>query len=213
MEAGKPVIVAGAAMPSEDDPSSSAAIESPEITALVLRAKEGSADAFSDLMRLHERRIISLGRQLGLGPDDALDACQDTFIKVFKYIGRFESGRPFFKWLYRIAIHVVYDHLRRARGAPTVSLEDLDAGRAAQSLEGEGPSLHSRVEAAQMAERVRKSLDCLSPRERIVFVLRDLQDLSTEEIGNILGLSQVTIRRHCMAARQKMRQHLLPSQR
>jgi RNA polymerase sigma-70 factor (ECF subfamily) len=212
MEAIKPEILRGAA-PVEAaaaDPGSAPAAESPEVTALVLRAKEGNADAFSDLMRLHERRIISLGMQMGLRRDDALDACQDTFVKVFKYIGRFESGRPFFKWLYRIAINVVYDHLRRVRGSPTVSLEELDAGTAARSLAGEEPSLQSRVEAVQMAARVRQSLDCLSRRERMVFVLRDLQELSTEEIGVILGLSQITVRRHCMSARQKIRQRLLP---
>jgi len=63
-----------------------------------------------------------------------------------------------------------------------------------------------------MAEKVRKSLDYLSRRERIVFVLRDLQELSTEEIGVILRLSQITVRRHCMSARQKIRQRLLPRQ-
>jgi len=214
MDAVKPESAAAtAAMDAPDDSPAAAAIESPEVTALVARAKEGSAEAFSDLMRLHERRIISLGVQMGLRREDSLDACQDTFVKVFKYIGRFESGRPFFKWLYRIALNVIYDHLRRSRGAPTVSLEDLDAGQAAQALEEGGTSLQARVEALQMTERVRRSLDCLSRRERIVFILRDLQELSSEEIGHILGLSQITIRRHCMTARQKLRQRLLPPER
>lgn len=188
-----------------------AVAENPEVTALVMRAKEGDADAFADLMRLHERRIIGLGLQMGLRREDALDACQDTFVKVFKYIGKFEAGRSFFKWLYRIAINVIYDHLRAGRGAPTVSLEELDAGQVGRA-DGEGPSLQARVESAQMAEKVRRSLDCLSRRERIVFVLRDLQELSTEEIGVILSLSQITVRRHCMSARQKIRQRLLPRQ-
>jgi RNA polymerase sigma-70 factor, ECF subfamily len=213
MDALKPESVAATAAIGAADDSPAAAGESPEITALVRRAKEGSAEAFSELMRMHERRIISLGVQMGLRRDDSLDACQDTFVKVFKYIGRFESGRPFFKWLYRIALNVIYDHLRRARGAPTVSIEDLDAGQAARALEEPGPSLQARVEALQMSERVRRSLDCLSRRERIVFVLRDLQELSSEEIGHILGLSQITIRRHCMTARQKLRQRLLPPAR
>src|SRR5213593_1354443 len=67
--------------------------ESPEVTALVERAKTGDASAFDDLMRLYERRIISIGVQMGLSTDDALDACQDAFIRVFRHIGRFQSGR------------------------------------------------------------------------------------------------------------------------
>jgi len=213
MDATKPEALAGAAavQAAASDPGIETVAETSEVTALVMRAQEGDADAFADLMRLHERRIIGLAVQMGLRREDALDACQDTFIKVFKYIGKFEAGRSFFKWLYRIAINVIYDHLRSGRGAPTVSLEELDAGQAARA-EGEAPSLQARVESAQLAERVRQSLDCLSRRERIVFVLRDLQELSTEEIGVILRLSQITVRRHCMSARHKIRQRLLPRQ-
>jgi RNA polymerase sigma-70 factor (ECF subfamily) len=90
-----------------------------------------------------------------------------------------------------------------------VSLDEIDAGTAANTLVEE-PSLESRLEASQLAERVRQSLGCLSKRERIVFVLRDLQGLGTEEIAAILGLSQITVRRHCMSARQRLRQRLSP---
>ena len=183
--------------------------EAPEVTSLVARAKEGDAEAFADLMRMYERRIISLGLQMGLSRDDAMDACQDSFIKVFKYIRRFETGRSFFKWLYRIALHSVYDQMRRARSAPTVSIEDLEAGQVGR-LTDRAPSIQDRLESLQLADRVRESLDLLSHRERIVFVLRDLQELTTEEIGVILSLSRITVRRHCMSARQKLRQALFP---
>ena len=66
--------------------------ELPEVTALVVRAKTGDASAFDDLMRLYERRIIAIGVQMGLSTDDSMDACQDAFIKVFRYIGRFHTG-------------------------------------------------------------------------------------------------------------------------
>jgi RNA polymerase sigma-70 factor (ECF subfamily) len=193
--------------PRED--ASGGTVEAPEVTALVLRAKAGDPDAFADLMRLYERRIVALGLQMGLSREDALDACQEAFIKVFKYIGKFESGRRFFKWLYRIAIHAVYDQLRRSRGIPTVPLEELETTPPARDFAGTS-SIHDRVEASQIAARVRESLGCLTRQERIVFVLRDLQDLGTDEIGSILGVSQITVRRHCMSARQKMRDRIFP---
>jgi len=197
------------ASPERDGSPEDSHAETPEVTALVARAKEGDPEAFTELMRMYERRIISLGVQMGLSRDDAMDACQDSFVKVFKYIRRFETGRSFFKWLYRIALHSVYDQMRRARSAPTVSIEDLEGAQLSRMVD-RAASIQERLESVQLADRVRDSLDLLSHRERIVFVLRDLQDLTTEEIGVILSLSQITVRRHCMSARQKLRQALFP---
>ena len=183
--------------------------ESPEVTALVERAKEGDGEAFGDLMRLYERRIIAIGVQMGLSRDDAQDACQDAFTKVFKHIKRFRSGHSFFRWLYRIAIHAVYDHLRWVRRPATMSLEDLPGG-GAEGIESPEGSLQSRIESSDLARKVLDCLDDLSRRERIVFILRDIQQIPTSEIGQILQLSQVTVRRHCMSARRKLREKLLP---
>jgi len=199
---GEQALVAGV------EPDTSAVEVSEEITALVLRAKAGESDAFEGLIRLYEGRVIALGMQMGLSRDDSLDACQETFIKVFRYIGRFETGRSFFKWLYRIAIHSIYDQMRRNRATATVSLDDLEPHQV--QPRDESPSAHALVEAEQIGRKVRESLLMLSPRERIVFVLRDLQDLGTDEIGSILRLSQITVRRHCMSARQKLRNVFFP---
>ena len=85
-----------------------------------------------------------------------------------------------------------------------MALDDMQGG----GLPAAGPGVHQRVEAAQLAQKVRESLAHLSRRERIVFVLRDLQEISTEEIGAILGLSRITVRRHCMLARKKVRERI-----
>lgn len=182
--------------------------ESTEVTALVDRAKSGDAEAFGDLMRLYERRVTSLGIHMGLSRDDSLDACQDAFVKVFRYIRSFRSGRSFSKWLYRIAIHTIYDQFRRGCSSGTISIEDLLPSQVGQ-MRQPGRSLERRVEAADLASRVLEGLDSLTRRERIVFVLRDLQGMGTDEIGSILRLSQVTVRRHCVSARQKLRERFL----
>src|SRR5207249_143552 len=120
--------------------------ESPEVTALVDRAKTGDADAFSDLVRLYEGRIIAIGMQMGLSREDALDACQDTFLKVFNYIGGFRSGLIFYRWLHRIAIHAIYDRFRWSRPAGVISFEELDpAGAGAGRRTGD---MTAQVESA-----------------------------------------------------------------
>ncbi len=183
--------------------------ESPEVTALVDRAKAGEEEAFAGLMRLYERRIISIGIQMGLSREDALDACQEAFVKVFRYIRRFRSGESFFKWLYRIAVHAIYDQMKRRRPAPFVSIEEADRAAPGGLRDGAaGPDV--RAASADLARKLLDGLDILSRQERIVFVLRDLQQMETVEIGRILRLSQITVRRHCMAARQKLRERLFP---
>jgi len=203
MDAIKPRPLTGA-MPSEG-----ALAEAPEVTALVERAKAGEAEAFDSLMRLYERRIISIGVQMGLTKDDALDACQDAFVKVFRYIGRFRSGESFFRWLYRIAIHAIYDQMRRSRPVDFVSIDGTEATEATR-LRDAGSSLQANVESADLARKLKAGIGGLSRQERIVFVLRDLQEMETADIGRILRVSQVTVRRHCMSARQKLRQRLFP---
>lgn len=184
--------------------------EPAEVTALVERAKAGDAGAFGDLMRVYEARIISIGIQMGLSRDDSLDACQDAFVKVFRYIGRFRSGESFFKWLYRLAINTIYDHLRMCRHPGVISIEEL-GNEGPHEMKNSAMSMASRLENADLADKLVAGLGSLTRQERIVFVLRDLHELPTKEIGKVLSLSQVTIRRHCMSARQKLRDRLFPT--
>ena len=195
---GEAVVAAG---PSRGEPA--------EVTALVESAKSGDADAFGGLMHLYERRIIGIGMQMGLSREDALDACQDSFVKVFRYIGKFRSGESFFKWLYRIAINTIYDHLRIRRSPGVISIEDMQGDSKLEIADGAEP-MATRMENADLVAKLMRELGCLTRQERIVFVLRDLHAMPTDEIGRVLSLSQITIRRHCMSARGKLRDRLFP---
>lgn len=183
--------------------------EPAEVTALVERAKTGDAEAFDGLMRLYERRIIAIAMQMGLSREDALDACQDSFVKVFRYIGRFRSGESFFKWLYRIAINTIYDQMRISRAQGALSIDEVIGDSKREPIDG-AVSMATRMENADLVKKLVAELGCLTRQERIVFVLRDLQSMPTDEIGRVLSLSQVTVRRHCASARGKLRDRLFP---
>jgi len=91
----------------------------------------------------------------------------------------------------------------------TISIDDLsEAG--SSGLEANGLSLHQQLESEDLTRKILAGIDTLTRRERTVFVLRDLQQLPTVEIGKILSLSQITVRRHCMTARKKLRQRIFP---
>jgi len=190
-------------------PAGSARGEPAEVTALVERAKTGDADAFGGLMRLYERQIIGIGIRMGLSREDALDACQDAFVRVFRFIGRFRSGESFFRWLYRIAINTIYDRLRINRSQEVISLEEVTHDGKQELMDG-AVSMATRVENADLVTKLISELGCLTRQERIVFVFRDLHAMPTDEIGRVLSLSQVTVRRHCTSARRKLRDRLFP---
>jgi RNA polymerase sigma-70 factor (ECF subfamily) len=162
------------------------------LDALVLRAREGEEGAFQEILARFEGRALAIAHQMGASRADAEDIAQEAFIKLFRHMGSYRGGRRFTSWFYRIVVNAARDHLRR-KGPVT---EDLEAASAEPASAEE-----SGVEGY---EQVRQALLQLSPREREVVVLRDLQGLTTWEVARALGLNPVTVRRHAMRARRRL---------
>ncbi len=170
---------------------------------LVEKVRAGDLEAFEGIIRLHERRILGMAVQMGLSPADAQDACQEIFIRVFRYLSGFEAGRSFEAWLWRIAVHAVYDALRERRDREEVSWDGvLPAGEGETARSG---GLHLSVENADLCAKILGRMGILSRQERMAFVLKEMQDLDTAEVAKAMGISRITVRRHVMTARQKLR--------
>ena len=170
-------------------------------------AKAGDRDAFGGLLDRYQSRALSLARQLGLGTEDAQDAVQEAFLRLFRYIRRFRSGESFTNWFYRIVVHATYDQLRRARRAAAVSL-DGEARCAAEALPDAAPGAADAHDSARLRLRVNQALQCLSPQERAAYVLRDLHGLETADVARAMRVRRVTVRRHSQNARRKLRERL-----
>ncbi len=174
-----------------------------ETRRLVERIRSGDLEAFEGIIRLYERRILGMAIQMGLAPADAQDACQEVFLRVFRYLGGFRAGERFESWLWRIGVNVIYDSLRQRRDREEVSWEGVFRG-------GEGyPSgaagLQIAVENADLCAKVLSRMEVLTPQERMVFVLRELQDLDTAEVARAMRISSITVRRHLSSGRRKLR--------
>ena len=183
-----------------------AADKSRETQELVERVRSGDLGAFEGIIRLHERRILGMSVQMGLSPTDAQDACQEVFLRVFRYLGGFRAGRSFEAWLWRIAVNVVYDMLRVRRDREEVSWDGI-------LQEGEGGMIRSgglqiTVENADLCAKLLERMEILTPQERMVFVLKELQDLDTAEVARAMRISSITVRRHGSSARMKLREVL-----
>jgi RNA polymerase sigma-70 factor (ECF subfamily) len=142
---------------------------------------------------------------MGLSPDDAQDAVQEAFLKLFRYLGRYRSGESFTGWFYRIVVHATYDQMRRARHREALS---LDAAALGEGPPDPGPGAAEAAETAHLRRRVQAAMSALAAQERAAFVLRELHGLETRAVARALRVTQVTVRRHVSNARRKLRERL-----
>ena len=180
--------------------------ESRETRELVARIRSGDLEAFEGIIRLHERRILGMAVQMGLSPDDAQDVCQEAFLRVFRYLGGFRAGERFEAWLWRIAVNVVYDALRARRDREEVSWEGIFQG--GEGVMSRSAGLQITVENADLCAKILSRMEVLTPQERMVFVLKELQDLDTAEVARAMRISSITVRRHSASGRRKLREVL-----
>ena len=183
-------------------------------TATVSRAREGDAEAFRVLVERHSRSVFRLAYRMTGNEHDADDVVQDTFLRAYRQLGRFEERAHFGTWLYRIAVNCSLDLMRRRRrhderSSPLDS--ELSGGN---SLVAENiPAPDRAAFNSELKEVVATALETLSPMERSAFVLRHYEGLSIEEIGGVLGLKVNATKHSIFRAVRKMRRELEPVMR
>ena len=175
--------------------------------AAVARAAGGDEDAFRVLVERHSRSVFRLAYRMTGSPTDAEDVVQETFVRAFRQLARFEARSNFSTWLYRIGFNCSIDHLRArdARLAPQTP-EVLD--RLAPPVSG--PTSEDLVFAGQIGARVQQALNGLSDQERAAFLMRHYHGCSIEEICEALELKSNAAKHSIFRAVKKMRVALRP---
>jgi len=179
---------------------------------LVAAAKAGDLSAFETLVSRYERKIFRLTQNITQNREDAEDAMQEAFLKAFEHLAEFEGNSRFYTWLVRIAVNQALMKLRRRR-PNVVSLDDeIDTGEdmMPRDVEDWGPSPIERYEQTELSGILSRVISELDPPFRIVFQLRDIEQLSTEETAEALGLSVPAVKSRLLRARLKLRQRLNP---
>ncbi len=180
--------------------------------ALVAAAKAGEVPAFEELVNRYERRIFRLTMNITQNREDAQDATQDAFLKAYQHLDSFQGGSRFYTWLVRIAVNEALMRLRRRRpnvvslDEPTETDEDLMP----RQVEDWGPTPEQRYARTEMNSILTSSISDLDPIFRTVFLLRDVEGLSTEETAETLGVSLPAVKSRLLRARLKLRQKLDP---
>lgn len=179
--------------------------------AAVAEVRAGNSEAFRDLVDRHGRRIFRLAYRMTGNEQDAEDIVQETFLRAYKQIGRFEMRSSFSTWLYRIAANCATDLLRqRPKRAAEAVVEDSQNRGGVDEVPSDGPTPEQVVFGNQVHERVADALGGLTRAERAAFVLRHFEGRSIEEIGRILGLRESATKHSVFRAVQKMRRALEP---
>ncbi len=177
---------------------------------LVQAAKAGDVSAFETLVGRYERKIFRLTQNITQNREDAEDAMQEAFLKSFEHLDNFQGNSRFYTWLVRIAVNQALMKLRKRRPNVVSLDQELDTGEdmMPRDVEDWGPSPEERYGQTELGDILGKVIGDLDPQFRIVFQLRDIEELSTEETAEALGLSVPAVKSRLLRARLKLREKL-----
>jgi len=172
---------------------------------IIEKAKQGNYQAFEELMKHYRDRVFRLAYQLCGNKDDALDVCQEVFVKLFQSLKSYNSDYKFESWLYRIVSNAVIDAHRRSSRHKGGSL-DAFAEQSNFEVTDKKTGPAEKAQTKELALMFRKVAELLPPNQRIVFVLKDLEGASSAEVAEAIQATEATVRSHLHAARKKIKE-------
>jgi RNA polymerase sigma-70 factor, ECF subfamily len=178
---------------------------------LVARTREGDPKAFTDLVRRYEGKIFRLAQHITQNREDAEDVLQETFLKAYEHLDQFQGNSKFYTWIVRIAVNQALMKLRKRRSDKTVSIdESIDTGEdtVAREIAAWDPSPEERYSREELQAILTAAIESLATPYRAVFVLRDMEELSTEETAEALDLSIPAVKSRLLRARLQLRDKL-----
>lgn len=190
-------------------------VELGEESALVLRLRNGDEAAFEIIVRRYGGRMLSTARRFLRGEDDAADAVQEAFVSAFRNMAGFEGHSRLGTWLHRIVVNACLMKLRTRARHPEMSIDSLlpafdKSGHHTRGVRSWRKTPDEELQTAELRAIVRKSIDRLPDDFRAVLLLRDIEELSTDETAEILGISAGAAKVRLHRARQALRTMLEP---
>jgi RNA polymerase sigma-70 factor (ECF subfamily) len=167
---------------------------------LILRYKKGDRSAFRTLVEDHTRYAYVLAFRMLTDEEDAKDAVQEAFIRVWNHRGNFDAGMKFTTWLYRIVVNISYDKLRMRKRSWGLFRRSTDGDEVESTAD-----LQQEMSNRDLAMQIRRFADGLPVKQRLVFVLRDLQEMPVTEVAEALHMSPAAVKTNLCFARRKIR--------
>ena len=184
-------------------PGTAVSPETAEIAQIVRLVLSGDTSSFEHIITRYERRVMNIAMRILGCHDDAHDAAQEVFLRVFKYLHRLDLEKPIEPWLMRMTVNVCRDLGRKKRQHQSTSLEHTPS-EAITNSPADDP--YTGLAEEQQRQMLWKALACLSENERVAIVLRDVEGLSTAEVAAILESPEVTVRSRISRGRLKLKE-------
>ena len=180
---------------------------------LVKDLQAGKMGSFEQLANLYHEKIYSLTFNLTRNAMDAQDVTQEVLLILFRKGHTFQGKSAFSSWVYRITLNASYMKLRSRKREPNVSIDDLlpsfnKAGFQQEKIQDWSESTESLLVNNEIRKVIQKAVDLLPDKEKVVFILRDVEGLSTEKVGNILELTIPAVKSRLHRARLFLRKKL-----
>jgi RNA polymerase sigma-70 factor (ECF subfamily) len=175
----------------------------------IRRAQQGDVSAYEELVRKHQRRVMSIVGGILRWREDVEDVAQQVFLKVYLSIQRFDGRSSFSTWLYKITLNETYDHLRKKKARRLVYESDLSEEQVRHITETAGstrpgnpsPLALERIESRQMVNQL---LMELSPEDRMMLVLKEVEGFSVQEISEMTSQNTNTVKVRMFRARRRL---------
>ena len=182
-------------------------MDATEAAAVLARARQGDSEAFRSLVERHSRSVFHLAYRMTGNEQDAEDVVQESFLRAYKQLGRFESRANFGTWLYRIVANCAVDMIRGRQSRQKQTWpQPFEQSMSARASDLPGPE--RLAESSEVERRVAAALDALSPLERAAFALRHYEGRTTGEISRALGVGTSAAKQAVFRAVRKLRVEL-----
>lgn len=175
-----------------------------DIANIIKEAKSGNKMAFKYLVEEHQQYAFNVAFRVVCNEEDAKDVVQESFIKIWKNINSFNAKLKFTTWMYKIVINSAIDKLRLSNHVNTINIDNVSESLC--QLERKGP--HEQIENQELGNMITLISEGLPKKQKLVFVLRDLQGFDSVEVQNILDMPETSVKSNLYNARQFVRKKL-----
>jgi len=178
---------------------------------LVNASKNGDVAAFEQLVKRYDRKLLRIAQSVTHNTEDSQDAVQEAFLKAFQNLGQFREESQFSTWLIRITLNQSLMKLRKQRAVREVSLDEdfqTDGDLLPMEVIDWAPNPEQLYWASELRDILIESLEDLSPTLQTVFVLRDIEGLSTDQTAEVLNLSHAAVKARLWRVRLQLRERL-----
>ncbi len=178
---------------------------------LISRAKQGDMAAFEMLVEQHEKIVYNVTLRMMNHSEDAKDISQEVWVKAFRSIANFDERSAFSTWIYRIAVNTCIDEMRKRKGKQSFSLDqelEDEEGTWKYEVADDGETPEESLLRKETKNEIILALETISEDYKTVFVLRDMQGLSYDEIAEITGLALGTVKSRISRARNYIKEEI-----